>query len=123
MIGRLNTGVGHVHVTVLKNDGALRIEEMLDSNARLRAELETATQLWSARCECRVLHAAAQVEKRNSSMVRLAIKPEQERVTQQVAARMNSVSEDSFIHNLKASNGKARRLEIAHDKSQLRLSN
>ena len=80
-----------------------------------------AIQLRRARTQHGAQDSGTYVQEGHDAPVRLAIKTKQERVAQQVPARMNGIAQHPFVQNLEAPHRAV--LEIPDDQAELGLSN
>ena len=121
MVGRLDAGVRHVHIAVLEDDGALRIEEVLDADASLRCELEPSAQL---RCSCMergIKDARAHVEKRHEAAGGFAVEAKQERLPGDAPAGVDGIAQKPFAQDFEPARRQARAWRVPGDKAELGL--
>ena len=118
-IGLLDARIGHVDVSILEDQGALRSDKVLDSQPGLREKLKVAVQFQCAGVECGVQDPGSCIEKGNEPSAGFRVKAHEERSPQQVSAGMDGVAQNSFAQNLEPPEWAASKL--ADDEPHLRL--
>ncbi len=101
----------------------MRIEKILDAKAALRIELSSSTQFRRARVDRSLENAGARIEKWNNAAFRFSIQTEEERVANQIAARVDGAAQNSFADHTEAADRKSRSVKISYGQTNARLCN
>lgn len=123
VVGLLDSVVGHVHIAVFKNEGPLRIEEILNAQASLRVELRVAGEFGRPIINGGVEHAGPEIEKRNDLMPGLAVQAEKQRVADGVPARMERAAQNTFADHAESADWETAGVKILDRKPHARLGN
>jgi len=111
--------IRHVGVTVFNDEGALRPEEILDSQPGRRQELEMPADFRGAPVERRVQDAGAEIQERHKASTGVEVESEKQRRAEQMAAGVDGTAQNALVDDLEAAERSV--LEVADDEACLRL--
>src|SRR5579859_1287115 len=112
-----------MHIAVLNDKGALGIEKILNAKTALRIELSFSTQFRRVSVDRSFKNSCTRIEKWNHAPFGFSVQAEEERVTNQKAARMDSTAQHSLADHAKATDRKPRSVKIPYGQTNARLCN